>query len=82
MFYTWLFRALFVPLLVLAIITSNCGGAESVDAAGTELGVVVCMLLNDPLTFAARLCRLWWKAYMPWTSPRVCRGCDLLLEYL
>lgn len=32
MMLTWVFRVLFVPLLVLAIITSNCNAARAVDS--------------------------------------------------
>ena len=79
---TWTFRALFVPLLVLAIITSNFGGVEAVDAAASKLVAVMCMLVDDPCTFAARLCCQWRDASTPGTSTRAYRGCDLLLEYL
>ena len=68
MFLTWVFRALFVPLLVLAIITSNCSAAEAGNAAGTELALVVSMSLSDPFSLAARLGHLWWDASTYWTS--------------
>lgn len=82
MFLTWVFRALFVPLLVLAIITSNCSAAEAGNAAGTELALVASIALGDPVTFAARLGHLWWDASTFRTSTRAHQGCELLLECL
>ena len=82
MFLTWIFRALFVPLLVLAIITSNCSAADASNTAATELTLVLGMLVSEPMTFAARLVYLWVDVSTPWTSTRSHQGCDLLLEYL
>lgn len=82
MILTWIFRALFVPLLVLAIITSNCSAAAAGNAAGTELALIVSMSLSDPFTFAARLGHLCWDASTYQTSTRSHQGCELLLEWL
>ena len=82
MILTWVFRALFVPLLVLAIITSNCSAAEAGNAAGAELALIASMSLGDPITFAARLGHMWWDASTYWTSTRPHQGLDLLLECL
>ena len=82
MFLTWIFRALFVPLLILAIITSNCSAADTGSAVGTELALVASIALGDPVMFAARLGHLWWDASTSWTSTRAYKGCELLLECL
>lgn len=55
MILTWVIRALFVPPLVLAIVTSNSSVAEAGNAANSELALVASIALGDPVTFAARL---------------------------
>ena len=39
MILTWIIRALFVPLLVLSIVTSNCSAAEAAYTPGPELAL-------------------------------------------
>ena len=82
MILTWVFRALFVPLLVLAIITSNCSATEIVNAAGAELAAINNMSPGGPFTVAASVGRLWRDAATDWTSVHPRHGFDLLLECL
>ena len=37
MILTWIFRAVFVPLLIAAIVTSNCDAAEAACSACADL---------------------------------------------
>ena len=82
MILTWVFRALFVPLLVLALITSNCSAAETAYADAIEQALITRIPLSDPFAFAARLGYLWWGGSTYRTATRPRSGCDLLLECL
>lgn len=78
MILTWVFRALFVPLLVLAIVTSNCnaarapniesprasvpGNAASSAGDGTEMSVVVRIPLTDKFAVDVHFGYLWGDA--------------------
>ena len=49
MVLTWIFRALFVPLLVLAIVTSNCDAARAVDTdSGSRQAAVAALGESAP----------------------------------
>ena len=74
MVLAWIFRIVFVPLLIAAIITSNCSAADVV--------AVACPDFNDSLALAARMgagrCQLpeWW------TSSRSRQACEYVVEFL
>lgn len=78
MILTWVFRVLFVPLLVLAIITSNCNAAKAIDTEsprinvagsdvsasddGTELSLDVRIPLTNTFALDVYLGYLWGDA--------------------
>ena len=74
MILAWIFRIVFLPLLVLAIVTSNGGPVESAHEAATAI--------DDSLAFAVRACCLWWDM-APFHAPERARsGCGLFIEFL
>lgn len=82
MILTWVFRALFVPLLVLALITSNCSAAEAAIADAVELALSTRISLDEVFESAARLVFFWWGALSYRASTRVRSDADFLLECL
>ena len=74
MILAWIFRVVFLPLLVLAIVTSNGGPVESAPEAAAAL--------DDTLALAVRTCCLWWDMPPFWAPARARPDCGLLIEFL
>ena len=74
MMLTWIFRLVFVPLLVAAIITSNCSAAAVV--------AVACPDLDDSLVLAVRTGAARCQLAGWWTSSRTRKACEHLVEFL
>lgn len=70
----WIFRLVFVPLLIAAIITSNCSAADVV--------AVACPDFNDSLALAARMGAARCQLPDGWTSSRSWQVCEYLVEFL